>query len=278
MLAGGLTFLAFGDGPPLVVLPGLGEHAGIARREARAHWAMHGHLATDFTVHVVNHREGLPAGTTIADVAGDCAAAISGTFGAPVAVVGVSTGGSVAQQLAIDHPQVVRRLVLVATACRLSDTGRALQRRYGDLLASGRRRRASALMGPALASSRAGGRAMAVLLWLLAPWVTADAPPDVRALIAAEDAFDVCDQLGRIRVPTLVVGGGRDAFYGAGLFRRTATGVPGAQLLVKPGLGHGAVLFDGEVRRTIRRFLAAEQGPGNVPTDRRSGGDLDRRP
>jgi pimeloyl-ACP methyl ester carboxylesterase len=34
--------------------------------------------------------------------------------GVPVHVVGISTGGSIAQQSAIDHPLVVRRLVLLS--------------------------------------------------------------------------------------------------------------------------------------------------------------------
>jgi pimeloyl-ACP methyl ester carboxylesterase len=55
-----------------------------------------------------------------------------------VCVEGSSTGGSVAQQFAIDHPQLVRRLVLAATACRLSPHGREVQRRFAELVRQGR--------------------------------------------------------------------------------------------------------------------------------------------
>ena len=58
-------------------------------------------------------------GSTIADLAGHYAQALERAFTGPVAVMGISTGGSIAQQFAIDHPQLVHRLVLVATACRL---------------------------------------------------------------------------------------------------------------------------------------------------------------
>ena len=44
------------------------------------------------------------------------------TSGTHVDVVGTSTGGSIAQQLAADHPETVRRLALLSTACRLGTT------------------------------------------------------------------------------------------------------------------------------------------------------------
>ena len=45
---------------------------------------------------------------------------------------------------------------------------------------------------------------------------------DLRATIRAEDGFDVTSRLATIQVPTLVVGGDRDAFYGEEVFRETA--------------------------------------------------------
>jgi hypothetical protein len=50
------TYLAFGEGPLLVVLPDLGEHATASRGERRRHQRKVGLLAEDITVHVVNHR------------------------------------------------------------------------------------------------------------------------------------------------------------------------------------------------------------------------------
>ena len=116
-LHGGLPYLAVGQGPPLVVFSGLtAEHAnptGLAR------WfdvQTLKPMARHFTVYAVNRKPGLAAGSTIEDLAGDYAQAIAQEFSGPVCVEGISTGGSVAQQFAIDHPQLVRRLVLTATA------------------------------------------------------------------------------------------------------------------------------------------------------------------
>lgn len=63
-------------------------------------------------------------------------------------------------------------------------------------------------------------------------------PSDVLVTLDAEDAFDVGADLLRITAPTLVIGGGKDAFYPQELFRDTAAGVQDGRLPVFPGWGH----------------------------------------
>jgi pimeloyl-ACP methyl ester carboxylesterase len=213
-LHGGLPYLAVGQGPPLVVFTGLtAEHAnptGLARRlEVQTLKPM----ARHFTVYSVNRRPGLATGSTIADLAGHYAEAIAQEFPGPVCVEGISTGGSIAQQFAIDHPQLVRRLVLAATACRLSPHGREVQRRFAELVRQGRPRRAYGFLGPTLAATAAGGRAFAALMWLFGASQRVDDPSDMLVTVAAEDTFDACPQLHRITAPTLLVADGRDQYY-----------------------------------------------------------------
>ena len=57
-------------------------------------------------------------GYTFNDMAADYAAMIREEFGGPMDVIGVSTGGSIVQHLAADHPDVVRRLVIHSSAHR----------------------------------------------------------------------------------------------------------------------------------------------------------------
>jgi pimeloyl-ACP methyl ester carboxylesterase len=262
-LHGGLPYLAIGAGPPLVVFSGLSpEHAnptGLARRfELQTLKPM----ARHFTVYAVNRKPRLPAGTTIKDLAGHYADAIAREFPGPVCIQGISTGGSIAQQFAIDHPQLVRRLVLAATACRLSPYGREVQRRFAELTKDGRPRRAYAALGPALAATAAGGRAFAALMWLFGGTQRADDPSDMLVTVAAEDEFNASPELHRITAPTLLVAGGRDRFYSPELFRETAERIPDARLSLYHDKGHAGVMTHKPAIREVVVFLRADQQPG----------------
>jgi pimeloyl-ACP methyl ester carboxylesterase len=263
-LHGGLPYLAVGAGPPLVAFSGLSaEHAnptGLAR------WVELQTLkpmARHFTVYAVNRKPRLPAGSTIADLAGHYADAIAREFPGPVCVWGISTGGSIAQQFAIDHPQLVRRLVLAATACRLSPYGREVQRRFAELIKDGRPRRAYAALGPALAAPPASGRAFAALMWLLGGSQRPDDPSDMLVTVAAEDVFDASPQLHRIAAPTLLVAGGRDRFYSPALFRETAERIPDARLRLYQDKGHAGVMTHKLATREVAAFLRADQQAQN---------------
>ena len=210
----------------------------------------------------MNRKPGLPVGATIKDLAGHYAEAIARQFPGPVLVHGISTGGLIAQQFAIDHPQLVRRMVLAATACRLSPHGRAVQRRYAELTRQGRPRRAYAALGPALAATVAGGRAFAALLWLVGGSQRVEDPSDMLVTVAAEDTFDACPQLHRITAPTLLVAGGRDRYYSPELFRQTAERIPHGRLRLYPGKGHAGVLTHKPAIREIVAFLRTDDQPG----------------
>lgn len=74
--------------------------------------------------------------------------------------------------------------------------------------------------------------------WLTGRAMYGGERPDLLAVIEAEDGFDVGDRLGRITAPTLVVGGAKDRFYGAELFRETAERIPDGRLILYPDRGH----------------------------------------
>lgn len=258
VLPGGLPYLAEGSGPAVVVLPGLEPRnenpRGAARTSELRRWSA---LAQEFTVHVVRRSPGVPEGCSMADLAAELARALEGEVDGPVGVLGISTGGSVALQLAIDHPQVVRRLVLLASACRLSDEGRWRQRAHAAYLAAGEQRRAQRILAPALTASAPMSRLVGGLLWLAGPVISPEDPTDLLRTIAAEDSFDVTEQLHRVTAPTLVIAGARDGFYSPELFERTAAGIPGAVLRPHPTRGHARTVMSRDARRLAGSFLRA---------------------
>jgi pimeloyl-ACP methyl ester carboxylesterase len=258
-LARGLPYRAFGSGPPLVVLPGLtGHHRIPTRLEMTAELPGLKGLARKFTVHVVQRRPGLPAGTTMTNLADDVAAVIRASFGEAVPVLGMSTGGSVALKLAVDHPDLVSRLVLGCAAMRLSDEARHRCLRLAELTVAGRPRSGWAQLSCTLAATPITRGAAAAVLWLKGGPDSSEAG-DLIVTIHAEVAFDVGGHLAKVAAPTLVVGGGRDASYSTELFYATARGIPDGHLLLYPRSGHLSTLTHRSARRAIGAFLAGEE-------------------
>ena len=239
----GQPYNRLGRGPrPLVVVQGL-----LFENKPQPRFALgpYSFLKERYTVYVVLRRPGMPQGYTLRDMAGDCAATIREQFGGPVDVIGVSTGGSIAQHLAADHPDVVRRLVIHSSAYTLGPSAKRLQLRVGELARDRRWTEASELLVDAVVPRRGlSGRARAVVVWSvsrLLSWFGRPADPsDLIATILAEDVHDFRDRLGEIAAPTLVVAGADDPFYTEALFRETAAGIPGARLILYPGMGHPA--------------------------------------
>ncbi|MEU8900234.1 alpha/beta hydrolase [Nocardia sp. NPDC048505] len=254
----GLPYLRFGSGTPLVALPGsTAEHGNLAGSARKFMIKPFLGLAERHTVYVVNRRPGLAAGATLADIATDLAEELQSEFGAPVDVLGYSTGGSVAQQLALAHPKAVRRLVVVSSAYTLSPAARAAMRRFAELAAAGKR---PATAWAAIASaSPVGRRLMSGLLWLLDPMMRpadGDYTDAIRA-IEAEDSWDIQDRLAEIQAPTLVLGGDKDLAYPAQMFRDTAAGIPDATVVLYADRNHNSAIEDARFPQTVAEFLHA---------------------
>jgi pimeloyl-ACP methyl ester carboxylesterase len=81
---------------------------------------------------------------------------------------------------------------------------------------------------------------------------------DMATTMEAEDEFDLA-RLPTVRAPTLLVGGGRDRFYGGELFEETARLIPGCVLEMHRERGHITVLSDPRAIAQIRGFLNHEK-------------------
>jgi pimeloyl-ACP methyl ester carboxylesterase len=185
--------LIAGNGDPLVMLAGLSPDTGVGRGPMRR---LHEQALRPWTsgrrVFYLNRRAGLPFGLTMPMLAAEHARALRATFGEPVDVLGVSTGGSIAQQLCADHPDVVRRLVLISTGCRLGPSARLAQRRVAARIHAGADRRALAVMAAELVPRWRGHYLAAVLASRFGSrWFSTSDLRDLAATIDAEDGFDL---------------------------------------------------------------------------------------
>ncbi|WP_236565472.1 MULTISPECIES: alpha/beta fold hydrolase [Nocardia] len=240
-LTHGMPYFAIGSGRPLVFLRWFtpdhaNPHGWMRDSEIKVLRPLAGH----FRVFAVGRAPGMAEGITMAEIAAEHADALRGEFGEPVDVLGISSGGSVALQLAADHPRVVRRLVVASSGCRLDPALKEGQMRYAEAALRGRR--AMHHLAASAVSSPVAARFAAAAMWLIDPLTRPRNPADTHAFLRAEDAFDLTERLGDIQAPTLVIGGERDAAYSLATFRRTADGIPDSRLVIYRGAGHmGAV-------------------------------------
>ena len=213
-------------------------------------------LADEFTIYLVNRRPGLPTGYSMKDMADDYAAMIREEFGGPVDVTGLSTGGSIVQHFAADHPDVVRRLVIHSSAHTLSEGAKEAQMQVARLAQQGKWREAWAVLLHCVLGRKwyAG-----VFVWLVSLILSFSAPKDPSDLVVtveAEDKHAFRDRLAEITAPTLVVAGDKDPLYSEALFRETAAGIPNARLILYQGMGHPA--SGKQFRRDLLAFLTAK--------------------
>ena len=203
-------------------------------------------MEENYTTTIVTRKPGLPVGYTMRDMSDDYARMIQEEFGGPVDVIGVSTGGSIAQHFAADHSELIRKLIIHSSAYKLSDTARCGAKRIEHLASQRQWRKAyAAFISPMFLQRRDLQPIAGPLIWLVSLmggklFGAPENPSDLVITIEAEDKHDFIDRLAQIKAPTLVVAGDEDPFYTEALFRETAEGIPNARLVLYKGMGHPA--------------------------------------
>lgn len=167
-------------------------------------------------------------------------------------VVGHSMGGKIAQWLAVDAPERVTSLVLLATGAGSADGVPRDAAAHRLLLTGDAAERSALFFDPAWAAAHPDD---------VRTFFTHDAPrPVLRALYRASTEHDALAALPRITAPTLVVHGGRDRLAAPASAQRLADAIPGADLLLLPDAGHGLHLDSPRALAAVREFLHRHAG------------------
>ncbi len=171
------------------------------------------------------------AGSSFEEIVREMAFAI-GT--PPDVVVGISFGGFVAMRFAAEHPGLVKRLVLLASAHRFSPNGQQMMTR--QFAALERRDLRTLIQENTWLFRRPLYNWLARLrVWLLGDRLAAEVRDpdailsDYRQLFGPD--FESNAEHGRrIVCPTLVIGGTADQFFDRSGFEETASLIPGATI------------------------------------------------
>jgi 3-oxoadipate enol-lactonase len=240
-----------GQGPPLVLLQGLGV--------GRWGWEpVADRLARQFRVITIDNRgigaSDAPVGSySTRTMASDVAAVLDDAGVASASVAGTSLGGMVAQELALAHPERVDRLVLVATipGGRLTapmPLKTAYLLTWAPLMRSEQRLRGFVEynLGPETLRRRPEVARRLMALKRAHP----QSEQAWRAQATAGVLFDPLGRQRRITQPTLVLQGTADQVVNPANAELLADLIPGARLRYVEGAGH-LVCWD-EPRRFTR--------------------------
>ncbi len=175
----------------------------------------------------------------------------------PVVLAGLSMGGYIALDLVHRRPELVRALVLADTRAE-ADTDEGRQRRADQqtfLAGGGERSSLADGLIDALISKRGPEREEAIRRargFMLATPVEGW----IGALEAMRTRVDATGRLGDIAVPTLVLVGEDDNLTPVSAATTLAEGIPGAELVVLPEVGHVSNLEGPhEFTMALDRFL-----------------------
>ena len=252
-----LHYETFGDRgkPPLMLIAGLGGvGAGwgpqIERFAAEHFVVLPDHRGTGQTTRAAD-------GYTIAQHAADMASLIAHLDIGPAYIVGSSTGGAIAQLMALDLAPPVRSVTMASSFARPDGFMRhqfALRRK---LVALGDMQTAYSCAALFLFSPRyASENPQRVAAWADRAAAQPGEPEIALKRIDMIMAHDAFARLGDIRQPVLVVCGSDDFCTPLHMSEEIAGAIPKAELKVLPGAGH-FVYIEQEQRYfdTVRAFV-----------------------
>lgn len=233
-----LWWAARGSGQPVLLIAGLGYSSDMWWRLLPDLSARH--RTVRFDNRGVGRTGVCPPGPHRLEVMADDAAAVLQAAGVDSAhVVGISMGGTIAQELALRHPERVRSLVLAATSCNgaeavpLDDAAaRLMLNRVGMPVAEAARAAVPFVYAPDTPRSRVEEDIAVRLLW---PTEPAGYAAQLRGIGAHGGTRG---RLDRVAVPTLVLHGAQDRLVPPANAQVIAGAIAGARLVILDGASH----------------------------------------
>ncbi len=179
----------------------------------------------------------------LADMADDVPALMQALGEDRFHVFGISLGGMIAQLVAVRHPEAVRCLFSVMSSTGNPDLPRPSQAVWDRMMMTASTREGlieldvenRAVWGsPGYPESEAVRRAMAEAVYDRSHYPEGVA----RQMLAAREDGSRVERLATITAPTLVIHGADDPLVLPAGGEDTARSIPGAELIMVPGMGH----------------------------------------
>jgi 3-oxoadipate enol-lactonase len=251
------------DGEPVLMINGLGA--------PRAGWSLQvPALAERYRVFTFDNRDVGETGAGsdpkpygMAQFSHDSAGLIDALELGPVHIIGASMGGAIAQELALERPDLVKSLQIVCSWPRTDPWLAEVIQQWNTIFAG---------LGN-LAWARDTSVWVYTHRWFLDPdhldeliraaesYAFSQSPQMFARQCDAVLGFDVLDRLRDIAIPTQVIVGAEDILTPPRFSEAIANRIPGAKLTVLPRVGHGMFWETSNAfNASLFKFLVANPG------------------
>lgn len=181
------------------------------------------------------------ANGTVEQMADDLAQIVSAADVGPVWLVGFSMGGVIAQRFALDFPDMVEGLVLVASSCVVGKPGVEYFTSRTKMVEEGGLKVFQQIATEDGRGCIGNGDETLVEAYQNVR-INAVSDPEgylnaARAMLRLSEK-PIIDELGKINKPTLVVAGELDIYCPPKASKMIADAIPGSELKTIPGAGH----------------------------------------
>lgn len=250
-----MSYAAFGSGNKvLILLPGLSDGLATVKGKALLLAAPYKMFFKDYTVYMFSRKNELPEKYSIREMAADQAEAMRRLGIRKAAVLGVSEGGMIAQYLAIDHAELVEKLVIAVSAPNANEIVRSA---VGGWIELATQKDHKQLMINTAEKSYSEAylkkhRMIYPLIGLIGK------PKSYRRFLVNADAilhFDCFGELNRITCPTLIIGGEKDNIVGPAASLRMHAQIRGSELYMYENFGHAAYEEASDFNKRVFDFL-----------------------
>ena len=249
-----MYYVSFGAGKKqLVVLPGLSDGLATVKGKALVLSPPYRKFFKDYTVYMFSRKNDMPEGYSIRDMATDQIQAMKSLGIDQAYLLGVSQGGMIAQYVAIDHPDMVKKLILAVTAPNANPIVQNAVTLWIDMATRGDH---TALMVDTAEKmySREYLQKNRKYFPLLARFTKPRTYDRFLKNAQAILGFDCRNELSKISCPTLIIAGGDDHTVGNEAAPALSRAITGSELYVYDCLGHGVFEEARDFYNRVREF------------------------
>ena len=236
-----MDYCRFGSGKKtMVIIPGLSVQSVMPAADAIE--AVYRKFEDDYTVYVFDRRREVPDPYSVKDMARDTVSAIKALGLKDIYLCGASQGGMMAQVIAIENPELVKKLAIASSSAHVKDEQYKVLKNWRDLAEAGDREGLYLAFGKEIYPPEVFEQYKSALI---AAAATVTDEELRRFVILAEGikGFDITGELDRIQCPVLAVGDADDKVLDSDATMEIAEKLDeksGFMLFMYNGFGHAA--------------------------------------